>query len=69
MLTIDVVSQFDTLQLSSSKINSKIISVDDKMSNKTFLNNASVGKFHGDMVPERIESNFIVLLERGLALV
>lgn len=68
MLTINVISQFDTLQFSSSKINSKILSVDDKTSNKTFLNYASVGIFSGVVLPETIENNFVVLLERGLAL-
>lgn len=69
MLTINVISQFDTLQFSSSKINSKILSADDKTSNKTFLNYASVGIFSGVVLPETIENNFVVLLERGLALV
>lgn len=64
MLTLNVVSQFDTLQFSSSKINSKIISVDDKMSNKTFLNYASAGTCF-----LRTENDFFVLLEQGLVLV
>lgn len=43
MSPIDAVSQCGTLQLSSGKINSEMISVDDKMSNETLLNRNSLG--------------------------
>lgn len=65
MSAIDAVSQFDTLQCSSSKINSKIISVGDKMSNKTFPNYASMGIFRGDGLLERTGNTFVVLQEWG----
>lgn len=66
MLTIDVVSQFDTFQFSSSKINSKMISADDKMSNKTFLYYASSGIFSRGVLLERIKTCPSVLAGFGV---